>query len=336
MPSPLPASRPASVVLVTAELTVRAATLADAAAIRELVNEVDLVDTGTAGYSVEEVEADLRRVADLSRDSWLAFQGGRLVAYAVLWPASSGARFDVDHYVLPRHLPVGASLLDLLTARAAQIAASGGGAADLQLPLTPDSVLAVHALPVRGWRNVRRHHVLTRPVSVAADPMPTPPPGISVRAVAGRSDQEIAYRLIQDTFAGHFGFEPSTYLDWRRRVDADNRDWSLCWIASQAPAADPSARPRDVGVCLAHNDREATGWVQNLGTLAATRGRGVGTVLLRTVFAEFARRGRSVVGLGVDTGNVTNALRFYTHLGFTLQFAADTWQLVVPAATLPR
>jgi mycothiol synthase len=332
MPSPLPASRPAPAVFATAELTIRAATLADAAAIRDLVNEVDLVDAGTAGYSVEEVEADLRRVFDLPRDSWLAFLGGRLVAYAVLWPASSGARFDIDHYVLPRHLPVGAGLLDLLTARAAELAGGAGSAADLQLALTPESVLTVHALPVRGWRNVRRHHVLTRPVSLAADPPPILPPGISIRAVATPDDQGVAYRLIQDTFAGHFGFEPLTYPAWRQRIDADHRDWSLCWIASQAPAADPSARPRDVGVCLAHNDREATGWVQNLGTFASTRGRGVGTALLRTAFAEFARRGRGVVGLGVDTGNVTNALRFYTHLGFALQFEADTWQLVVPAA----
>src|SRR5690349_15668702 len=71
-------------------LTVRAATLADASAVRALINEVDLVDTGEGGYSVDEVEGDLRRAADLDRDSWLAFDGNRLVAYAILWPASSG------------------------------------------------------------------------------------------------------------------------------------------------------------------------------------------------------------------------------------------------------
>jgi mycothiol synthase len=330
MPSPLPATPHLGAVFVHSELTIRAATLDDAPAIRDLVNEVDLVDAGVAGYSVEEIEADLRRVDDLARESWLAFLAGELVAYAVLWPASSRTRFDVDHYVLPRHAPIGAKLLDLLTARATEFAVAAGEPADLQLALTPDSVLTVHALPVRGWRNVRRHHVLTRPISVSTDPPPRLPAGISIRPVTTEADQRVAYRLIQDTFAGHFGFEPTAYPAWRQRVGADRRDWSLCWLASQASAYDPSARPRDVGVCLAHNDREATGWVQNLGTLAATRKRGVGEALLRTAFAEFASRGQAAVGLGVDTGNVHNALRFYTNLGFTLQFAADTWQLVVP------
>jgi len=313
------------------ELTIRAAELADAPAIRSLVNEVDLVDTGEGGYSVEEIEGDLRRAGDLARDSWLAFDGDRLVAYAVLWPASTSTRLDVDHYVLRDALPAGIHLLDLLTARAARIAAAapGGEDADLHLALTPESVLAVHALPARGWRNVRRHHVLTRGVSPAADQPPVLPDDVRIRAVASPEDQEIAYRLVQDTFAGHFGFEPTGYAEWRKRMNADHRDWSLTWIASRLDAAGGQA---DVGVLVGHDEREATGWVQNLGTVAAARGSGIATLLLRTAFAEFARRGRGAVGLGVDTENVHNALRFYTGLGFELQFAADTWRLLVPAA----
>ncbi|WP_344652205.1 GNAT family N-acetyltransferase [Cryptosporangium japonicum] len=299
----------------TSELTVRAATLADAPAVRSLINEVDLVDTGDAGYSVEEVEGDLRRAADLARDSWLAYDGDRLVAYAVLWPASTGVRFDVDHYVLRDALPAGIHLLDLLTERAAEITAG----ADLHLALTPDSVLAVHALPARGWRNVRRHHVLTRTLSV--EPPPALPEGVGIRAVTSPADEEIAYRLVQETFAGHFGFEPTPYDEWRKRMDADHRDWSLTWIASRDGV--------DVGVLVGHNDREATGWVQNLGTVAAARGSGIATLLLRTAFTAFSLRGRRAIGLGVDTENVHNALRFYTGLGFELQFAADTWRLVV-------
>ncbi|MFI5955864.1 GNAT family N-acetyltransferase [Cryptosporangium sp. NPDC051539] len=309
----------------TAELTVRPATTADAAAVRDLINVVDLVDTGEAGYAVDEVESDLRRSDDLARDSWLAFSGDRLVAYAVLWPASASGRLDVDHYVLPDEVAAGSLLLDLLTARAAEIAATTPGvpAADLHLALTPESVLAVHALPVRGWRNVRRHHVLTRPVSTGADALPVLPADVRVRVATAPSDQEIAYRLVQETFAGHFGFEPTSYDDWRKRMDADHRDWTLTWIASRGAV--------DVGVLVGHNDREATGWVQNLGTVAAARGSGIATALLRTSFVEFAARGRSTVGLGVDTGNAHNALHFYTGLGFQLQFAADTWRLVVPA-----
>ncbi|SHN47971.1 GNAT family N-acetyltransferase [Cryptosporangium aurantiacum] len=311
-------------------LTVRSAVIADAPAIRALINEVDLVDAGDGGYGLEEVESDLRRTGDLARDSWLAFDGDRLVAYAVLWPASAGYRLDVDHYVLRDAVPAGIHLLDLLTARAAEIAAAANAErADLHLALTPDSVLAVHALPARGWRNIRRHHVLTRQVTVETDEPPALPEGVTVRSVSSPEDEEVAYRLVQETFAGHFGFEAMPYADWRKRMDADHRDWSLTWIASRV---DATGRPVDVGVLVGHNEREATGWVQNLGTVAAARGSGIATLLLRTAFAAFARRGRSAIGLGVDTENVNNALRFYTGLGFELQFAADTWRLLVPRA----
>ncbi|TQS41780.1 GNAT family N-acetyltransferase [Cryptosporangium phraense] len=305
-------------------MTVRPAEIADAPAIRDLINVVDLVDTGEGGYAVDEVEGDLRRAGDLARDSWLAYDGDRLVAYAVLWPASASGRLDVDHYVLRDAVSAGSLLLDLLTARAAEIAAATGvEAADLHLALTPESVLAVHALPVRGWRAVRRHHVLTRPVSPSDDAEPALPADVTIRVATSPDDQETAYRLVQETFAGHFGFEPTSYDEWRKRMDADHRDWTLTWIASRGST--------DVGVLIGHNDREATGWVQNLGTVAAARGGGIATALLRTSFVEFAARGRSAVGLGVDTENAHNALHFYTGLGFQLQFAADTWRLVVPA-----
>jgi ribosomal protein S18 acetylase RimI-like enzyme len=72
------------------------------------------------------------------------------------------------------------------------------------------------------------------------------------------------------------------------------------------------------------------GWVRNVGVVGSARGRGLGTFLLRTAFAEFARRGRDTVGLGVDTENATGALRLYEGLGMTLHFAADTWELRLP------
>lgn len=324
MPSQ-PATSPAT--SASSELTIRPAQLTDAAAIRDLINEVDLVDTGEGGYAVDEVEGDLRRAGDLAKDSWLAFDGRRLVAYAALWPASASGRLDVDHYVLRDEVSAGSLLLDLLTARAAEIAATPDApAADLHLVLTPDSMLAVYALPVRGWRSVRRHHVLTRPVSTVADAPPVLAPDLRIRVASAPGDQEVAYRLVQETFAGHFGFESTSYAEWRKQMEADHRDWSLTWIASRRNADGEQA---DVGVLVGHNDREATGWVQNLGTVAAARGSGVATALLRTAFAEFAVRGRSAVGLGADTENAHNALRFYTGLGFVLQFAADTWRLVV-------
>ncbi|MGW2557740.1 GNAT family N-acetyltransferase [Streptomyces sp. NPDC001514] len=72
------------------------------------------------------------------------------------------------------------------------------------------------------------------------------------------------------------------------------------------------------------------GWVRALGVLPSARGRGIGALLLRQAFAEFARRGRTTVGLAVDTGNTTGALRLYERSGMSLHYSADTWELTVP------
>jgi ribosomal protein S18 acetylase RimI-like enzyme len=176
-------------------------------------------------------------------------------------------------------------------------------------------------LTARGWRPIRRHHVLKRPVSVADCPDPEPPPGVTVRRVASPADKEIAFRLKEDAFAAHFDHQPRTYEQWLNQLDAENLDWSLVWIASLDGV--------DVAMLLARN-RESMGWVRNVGVVGSARGRGLGTFLLRTAFAEFARRGRDTVGLGVDTENATGALRLYEGLGMTLHFAADTWELRLP------
>jgi mycothiol synthase len=313
-------------------VTVRPATLEDAQLICDLINDVDLVDIGAAEYSVEEVREDLTVPGiDPARDSWLAFSGGRLVAFGALWNEHGNSRIDADHYVRRESVPAGLHVIDLMTARAAELA--GGNGADravIHLHLPPDAVLAEGPLRERGWRDIRRHNVLKRAVSTATDRPPSPPPGVLLRTAEAEADQRLVHALLEDAFAEHFDHQPESYEHWRGRLNADEFDWSLIWVASLAnPAGGP---PTPVGALLGRNNRETMGWIRDLGVLRAARGRGIATFLLRTAFAEFARRGRDTVGLGVDTGNATGALRLYVGLGMTLHFAADTWETEVPAA----
>lgn len=57
------------------------------------------------------------------------------------------------------------------------------------------------------------------------------------------------------------------------------------------------------------------GWVSQLGVRRAYRKQGLGLALLRIAFREFARRGKKRVGLGVDTGSLTGALKLYETAG---------------------
>jgi mycothiol synthase len=305
-------------------LTVRPATLGDVPSITALVNAVDVDDIGRGVYTEDETRQDLTAPgADLPRSSWLAFTGSRLVAYAVLWDGDGSERIDADLYALRDSLPAGGQLLDLAAARAGAIVRGRGQPrAVVHLHLTPSSPLRDGWMPDRGWRIVRTHHVLERAVS-PGESAPATPPGVRVRQVSTDADRRSLHRIMMDAFTEHFDYRPEDYDHWYERLHGDERDWSLSWLAATEDGV-------DVGELLAHDDQADRGWVRSLGVLPAGRGRGIGRHLLQVACAEFARRGRERVGLGVDTANTTNALRLYEGLGFTLDWAADTWELTVP------
>ncbi|WP_407561950.1 GNAT family N-acetyltransferase [Streptomyces sp. 184] len=308
-------------------LTVRAARLDDAPAICALLNEVDVLEIGHPETDLHTVEADLKHPeADLPQNSWLALAGdGTLVAYGLLWDESYAERIDVDHYVLPGHQDAGLRLLDRMEARAAaKAAANGVRRAVVHLNLNSAPTMDTALLEARGWRVVRRYHVLTRTVAPATDPAPVPPPGVRLRDCTAESDRRIAHDLLQRSMAEHFDFQPTGYETWLEDPANADLDWSLVWIAHLDGVG-------DVGALLARNDREAMGWIPTLGVLADARGRGLGGLLLRHAFAVFAERGRDVVGLGVDTDNESGAPALYERHGMAVHFAVHTWEITLPA-----
>ncbi|MBZ3905345.1 GNAT family N-acetyltransferase [Streptomyces griseiscabiei] len=307
-------------------LTVRPATLADAEAVCALLNEIDVLEVGRAETELGEVQADLKHPeADLERDSWLLFDGDRLVAYGLVWDESGGERVDMDHYALPDQ-PLGAlHLFDLMEARAAErAAANGADRAVVHLHLNTAPTTDLDALRGRGWRTVRRYHVLALPLSPAEQQPPTPPPGVTLRAcTGGEADRRTAHALLQTAFADHFDHQPRTYEQWLDDIDAENVDWSLVWIAHVDGLGDMAA-------LRSRNDRSAMAWIASIGVLREARGRGLGSLLLRHTFAHYAALGRDRIGLGVDTDNSTGALALYERHGMKLDFAVDTWELVRP------
>ncbi|MFD8042055.1 GNAT family N-acetyltransferase [Streptomyces sp. WAC 05379] len=302
----------------------RPAGLTDAAAVTELLNEVDRIEIGRPETDLHTVEADLKRPdIALERDSWLAFDGDRLVAYGLLWDESGGERVDVDHYVLPDHQRAGELILDAMEARALDKARENGAArAVVHLHLNTEPTLDTGLITRRGWSAVRRYHVLQRPLDAAEDLAPEPPAGVTVRACADEADRARVHALYQSSFAEHFDFQPRTYEQWLHDVDADTLDWSMVWLAG-------TEKLGDAGFLMARDDREAMGWIRSIGVLREARGAGLGGLLLRHAFAAFAGRGRETVGLGVDTSNATGAPVLYERHGMAVHYAVDTWETVL-------
>jgi ribosomal protein S18 acetylase RimI-like enzyme len=66
------------------------------------------------------------------------------------------------------------------------------------------------------------------------------------------------------------------------------------------------------GVCLTWVE----GWVKDIATAPAWRGRGLGKALLLHALAEHRRRGNERMGLKVDSVNPTSAIPLYERVGF--------------------
>ncbi|THA37384.1 GNAT family N-acetyltransferase [Streptomyces sp. A1547] len=302
---------------------VRPAGPGDASDICALLNAVDVFEIGRPETDLGTVEADLHHPdVDLAKDSWLAFEGGRLVAYALVWNDSGPGRVDCDHYVLPGRREAAVRLLELMEVRARELAA-GEQEAVLRLQLNVKPTLDADLLPGRGYRTVRRYQVMTRALSGPGEAghAPAPPEGLALRdCAADEADRRRAHALVEETFAAHFGHAQRPYEAWLDHLDARRLDWSLVWIASLPGEG-------DVGVLLSRDDRTSMGWISHIGVRADLRGRGIGGFLLRHGFAACAARGRDTVGLGVDVHNETGALALYEAHGMGLHYAVDTWEL---------
>ena len=69
-----------------------------------------------------------------------------------------------------------------------------------------------------------------------------------------------------------------------------------------------------VGFALTFVGREPVPWLESLHVVAAVRGQGVGTLLIRATAARLLARGHTSMALGVIEGN-DDAARFYENLG---------------------
>ncbi|MFJ3927972.1 GNAT family N-acetyltransferase [Streptomyces sp. NPDC090022] len=306
-------------------LTVRPATAADAPAICALMNAVDVIEIGREETDLAELETELRHPEmDLAHDSWLAFEGDRLVVYACLWCDGEPERIDADHYVLPEHQDAGAHVLGLLERRAFDRAREGGAdKAVVHLNLNTDPTVDTDRLAARGWRRVRRFNVMTRALTPEADPAPAPLPGLTLRDCREEADRRLAHALVEEAMAEHFDHTPRSYQQWLDDLGLEaGFDWSLVWIATLAGQG-------DVAVAVTRDNRATMGWIRTLGVTKEARGRGIGGYLLRHCFAVYAGRGRDTMGLGVDTLNASGALALYEAHGMSPHYAVDTWEITV-------
>jgi len=298
---------------------------ADAPAIFDLVAACDVAVEGESDSSLTEVESLLVAPGvDNERGGLLVLDdAGRVVGW--LWteddPTASAVFLDpysLDPAVLALLLREGLGYVAALaTERGRSLTVKAGSFAS-------DRPYAA-VLTAAGFGVVRRFYRMVLPVDPdRPPPLPKPPPGVQVRVVDATAERDLRrlHAVSMSSFAELWGHTDRTFAEWVERLDASSgRDPSQWWLAE--------AEGEPAGLLLGDETHAGQGesYVRTLGVLPEHRGRGIGATLLRTAFAEAARRGRTAVALGVDSANPTGATRLYESVGMSVQRESLAWEL---------
>ncbi|HET6656806.1 MAG TPA: GNAT family N-acetyltransferase [Gaiellaceae bacterium] len=284
---------------------IRPPTEADAEAVTELVVAFDVEEYGTPDFELDDLLADWGSPGlDLERDAWLAEDAdGSLAAYAALH-----FNDNAEAYVraASRGLGIGDALRQRIEARALERTAAGTRVLVGQALSSVNN--AGRALLLRaGYADVRTYWRLVRPL---ADDIPPamPPAGVTIRPFERERDAHETHRVMGAAFEDNIRRRPfESFEEWEaHEINRKAFDPSLWFVAE--------AEGEIVGAIVCP-DYEGEGWIRQLGVARDWRGRGIGTALVLTAFAEFKRRGRRDSALVVDSWNRTGAKRVYERLG---------------------
>jgi mycothiol synthase len=330
--------------LTGAELVVRPAADDDAGKLAHFINACTLAYQGVTRSSESDVVERLHMQGSAPEDdSFVVSSNGGVVGFAHLWRAD-GCEIRLFARTHPDALgrSVSTRLLELCEARARALHSE-----DPEPPgekrLTTTSWAADTCAPAllegRGFVAIR-HFLKMEIASDEVEDLPPPwPAGLELRPVAeDGSDEQALYEAWLDSFAGHFGPEPSDLAAfWHERRDARREgpfrfDPSLWWVAT-----DPGGHI--VGFSLSSEseaDGRQVGRVAEIGVRPTWRSRGLGYALLLHSFRNLKKRGATTIVLDVDAENVTSALRLYVKAGMTPQPAFTIWELKLEGRRKPE
>jgi mycothiol synthase len=282
----------------------------DAPAIKRVLNEHALASFG----EIELNEEEIRSWFELPR-LWvqLAEREGEAVGYLDVATEETG------------HIAVDARTLDPEVAPLLVAAAEAHARETVEAPILRgfvqgDEAELREAYEAAGWSPIR-HSFQMRIELDHEIPEPEWPNALVLRN-AREGEEELVYEAQMDAFQDHWDFRRHSFEDWERYATGGNRyDLSLWWLVEDG----------DELVALSLNAWHFSGdpkfgWIHVLGVRPPWRKRGLGTALLRHSFRDFASRGATRVGLGVDGENTTGAVRLYERVGMRVVRRNDTYE----------
>lgn len=317
------------------DFELRPAVSGDIAAIAALVRRAEADDGVPRVLADDELAQDLVAPhVELDADTRVAVRHGELVGWAYVWNPPARERLDrAELYgeVAPEHrgTGVGRVLLGWSVDRARErFAGRASGLPRFVRVDAYDWLEDRHCLYRRmGFEAVRWRDELIRPLS---DLPPVPVPS-GVTLLPWPHDRNDEIRVVRNAaFADHWGSTVVEPALWRDFVAGHGARPDLSVIALD------DATGQVIGLCVnqTYPEDEAVtgrrdGWIANVGTLTAARGRGVASAMIAWSLAAFADAGLTHAMLEVDTENPTGAARLYRNLGFQGHHRSITYEIEV-------
>ena len=310
------------------DLAMRAPTLGDLDAVVELRNACAIADIGSGNLTTARQRTEWTDASfDRSRDAWVvATRQGRIVGYAHFAQDEPPVAHEMFGAVHPdfRGLGIGAHLLQRVEERARQSVAMAppGAWVGLQTGIYATNESARRLLEHESYAHVRRWHRMQIEMD-AAPPASRLPEGIAIRTFdMGREDRAV-YEAYEEAMADEWGHPPLTFDEWRHyKIEGEEEfDPGLWFLATDGDEI------AGLAICRWERPGEPDeGHVRDLGVRPAWRRRGIALALLQHVFAEFYRRGKRKVGLGVDATSLTGADRLYEKAGMRVLLAMHLYE----------
>jgi mycothiol synthase len=167
-----------------------------------------------------------------------------------------------------------------------------------------------------GFHAVRSFYRMQRDLHQPIDPPDLQPQHILIGWDSGRNEEGL--RVINEAFSDHWGFIPMAAANWRLWV-IDHEDFrpDLSFMVLSAETGEMVGMSVNK-VFRAENEARGIreGWIMDLCVRKPWRKQGLATALLNASMQAFKADGLETAGLGVDTENLTGALRLYKRLGF--------------------
>jgi mycothiol synthase len=307
---------------------VRVPTLDDLAAVVDLMNLCDWAVLGQADENIEEAGAAWQLLNAANDQRIIVTPDGRIVGYVEVDDIHRQMYPFVDAYVHPdfEQQLIGDWLMHWGEERARQAIANVPD--DVRVAMRAASFsnhLAYKALlESAGMQVIRQSWRMA--IDLDAPPQqPEWPQGITVRSFVVNQDERETFHVQREAFRDHWGFVEKpveeAFALWERENEGKGFDPSLWFLAVE--------NNQIVGVSLCeprHGDDAEMGWVNKLSVLRSHRRKGLGMALLLHSFNEFYKRGKKRAGLGVDSSNLTGAVRLYQRAGMHISQRVDLYE----------